>query len=246
VAHGMKQDAGIKGDIAHASALSFFGGLLDVLRDSGFKGLVLVLDEVETIQRVKSDSREKSLNALRQLIDDVHGGRYPGLYVIITGTPPFFDGRQGIKRSEPLAQRLHTEFDANPEFDSSRAPQIRLTPFTHERLVEVGRRVRELYPSDATERIEARVTDAVIDGLARSVAGKLGGKVGIAPRIFLKRLLDLLDRVDEHPTFDPTVHYQLVIESAELRPEEAAAAGVTRSVEDIELDLTTSDDEELG
>ena len=32
----------------------------------------LVLDEVETIQRVRSDSREKSLNALRQLIDDIY------------------------------------------------------------------------------------------------------------------------------------------------------------------------------
>ena len=33
-------------------------------------GALLVLDEVETIQRVRADSREKSLNGLRQLLDD--------------------------------------------------------------------------------------------------------------------------------------------------------------------------------
>jgi hypothetical protein len=49
-----------------------------VLRQTGRKGLVLVLDEVETIQRVRADSREKSLNALRQLIDDLIAGATRG------------------------------------------------------------------------------------------------------------------------------------------------------------------------
>ena len=52
-----------------------------------FAGLVLVLDEVETLQRVRGDVREKSLNALRQLIDEVDAGRFSGLYILVTGTP---------------------------------------------------------------------------------------------------------------------------------------------------------------
>ena len=35
---------------------------------------ILVLDEVETLQRVRSDARTKALNAIRQLLDDVDGG----------------------------------------------------------------------------------------------------------------------------------------------------------------------------
>ena len=36
------------------------------------------------------------------------------------------------------------------------------------------------------------------------VAGKLGGKVGVAPRIFLRKLVaTILDRVDLFPDFDP-------------------------------------------
>ena len=59
----VKRAAGVKGEIDHFGALSFLQGLLVVLRDAGHAGLVLVLDEIETLQRVRSDVREKSLNA---------------------------------------------------------------------------------------------------------------------------------------------------------------------------------------
>lgn len=232
-----KRAADLKGELDDRGAAGFFRGLLEVLRQTGRKGLVLVLDEVETIQRVRADSREKSLNALRQLIDDVSADAYPGLYVLITGTPQFFDGPQGVQRSVPLAQRLHTEFGKDPRFDSARAVQIRLQPFDLGRMIDVGRRVRELYPTEHPERLTEKVTDEVLDTLARGVAGKLGGKVGIAPRIFLKRLVDLCDRVDEHEQFDPKQHYQLVIDGSELTEEERSAAGVSRTVDDIALDL---------
>lgn len=49
VAARTKRKAGIKGDVDHFGALGFLRGLLTVLRDSGHPGLVLVLDEVETL-----------------------------------------------------------------------------------------------------------------------------------------------------------------------------------------------------
>ena len=79
VAAQIKRAAGIRGDIDHDAALGFLQGLLVVLRDSGLTGLVVVLDEVETLQRVRTDMRERALNALRQLIDEIDAGRYPGL-----------------------------------------------------------------------------------------------------------------------------------------------------------------------
>ena len=88
----------------------------------------MVLDEIETLQRVRGDVREKALNALRQLIDEVDAGRFPGLYLMITGTPAFYDGPQGVQRLAPLAQRLATDF-GDPRFDNPRAVQIRLTGF---------------------------------------------------------------------------------------------------------------------
>lgn len=242
VAASIKRAAEISGELDNDGAAGFLRGLLEVLRQTGRKGLVLVLDEVETIQRVRADSREKSLNALRQLIDDVHGGRYPGLYVVITGTPAFFDGPQGIRRSKPLADRLQTDFSGDARFFNPRAPQIWLTAFDQARLISVGTRVRDLYVSKVPERIKQRADDALVEKVARAVAGQLGDKVGIAPRLFLRRLIDVLDRIEAHAEFDPRKDYDLVLKASEMTAEEAAAAGVQRSVDDIELDLNNSID----
>lgn len=240
VAASVKRFANIKGDIDHAGALSFLQGLLVVIRDSGHGGLLLVFDEVETLQRVRSDTRDKSLNALRQLIDEVDGGRFPGLYLLITGTPAFFDGPQGVQRLAPLAQRLATDFSGDPRFDNPRAVQIRLSGFTHERLVELGGNVRRVFTSGsaATDRIERVVDGAYLGTLADAVAGGLGGQVGIAPRLFLKKLVsDVLDRVELFDDFDPRRDYQLTLGDNELLDVErnVVAGG---SVDDIELDLS--------
>jgi hypothetical protein len=83
--------------------------------------------------------------------------------------------------------------------------------------------------------LAAKAGDAYIEELARAVAGRLGGKVGVAPRIFLKKLVaDILDRIDQFPDFDPHLHYKLTIQDTELTPTERHAASAT-SVDDIAL-----------
>lgn len=237
VSADIKRKAGIKGDVDHTGALGFFRGLLAVLHQCGRPGLMVVLDEVETIQRVRSDSRDKSLEALRKLIDDLYGGRFSGLYVLITGTPAFFDGPNGVKRLPPLAQRLHVDFSGDARWDNPRDVQVRLHPFDLERLVEVGRRVRELYPTESSDRMHQRVDDAALSALASAVAGRLGGKVGVAPRIFLRKLVaGLLDRIDLYPDFDPRSDFELALVDDELTVEERAAAGGA-SPDDFDLEL---------
>lgn len=239
VSAAAKRAAGVKGDLDHFGAFTFLQGILCVLRDAGHSGLLVILDEVETIQRVRSDVRDKSLNALRQLIDEVDAGRFPGLFLVITGTPAFYDGPQGVRRLEPLAQRLHVDFQTNEIFDNPRAVQIRLPAFNFERLVSVGQKVRDIYLShcQAPDRVRQRCDDAYIDSLAKSVAGKFGGKVGVAPRIFLKKLVaDVLDRVDQHEFFDPRKDYELMIGDVELNLIERHAMSGT-DVNEIELEL---------
>ncbi|MFI7080338.1 BREX system ATP-binding protein BrxD [Micromonospora sp. NPDC049903] len=240
VAASARRVAGVRGDLDHFAALSFLQGLLAVLRDSGHPGLLLVLDEVETLQRVRSDARDKALNALRQLIDEVHSGRFPGLYLIITGTPAFYEGPQGVQRLAPLAQRLAVDFSTDARFDNPRAVQIRLAGFTLDSLVELGGRVRELYAdgSAVPGRIRTVVDDAYLLELAQAVAGGLGGKVGVAPRLFLKKLVgEVLDRVDQFADFDPRQHYALTLAVTELTDVERNATRADEISLDIGADL---------
>lgn len=235
VAASARRAAGVRGELDHFGAFGFLQGLLTALRDSGHRGLLLVLDEVETLQRVRSDARDKALNALRQLIDEVYSGRFPGLYLLITGTPAFYDGQQGVQRLAPLAQRVATDFTTDPRFDNPRAVQLRLPGFTMDSLVALGIIIRDLYAdgSEHPARIRDIADDAYIADLAAAVCGTLGGKVGVAPRLFLKKLVaDVLDRVDQFPDFDPRQHYRLTVKSAELTN---AERNLVRA-DDIDLD----------
>lgn len=243
-----KRGAGVRGDLDHFGALGFLQGLLLILRDAGHPGLLVVLDEVETLQRMRSDVRDKALNALRQLMDEVDSGRFPGLYLVLTGTPAFFDGPSGVPRLAPLAQRLSTDFGTDARFDNPRAVQIRLSGFDRASLETLGSKVRDLYADGASgfERICRLVDDAYIADLSAAVTGGLGGKVGIAPRIFLKKLVgDVLDRVDQFEDFDPRVHYALTLSREEMSPEERNAAGATANGNGGGI-ATTADDIELN
>lgn len=240
----VKRTAGVRGELDHFGAMGFLQGLLTVLRDGGHPGLFVVLDEVETLQRVRGDVRDKALNALRQLVDEIDAGRFPGLFLVLTGTPAFFDGPSGVARLAPLAQRLATDFTAEARFDNPRAVQLRLAGFDAAALVSLGARVRDLYAAGAGEpdRVRALVDDGYLAELAAAVAGAFGGRVGVAPRVYVKKLVsEVLDRVDQFADFDPRQHYRLTVRAEELSAVERNAAAVepvaATSVDEVELDL---------
>ena len=103
----------------------------------------------------------------------------------------------------------------------------------------VGGQIRDIYAEHSPngERLRALSDDGYIKDLAQAVAGNLGGKVGIAPRIFLKKLVaDILDRIDQFPDFDPRQHYALTVSDSELTEVERNARAAS-SPDDIELEL---------
>ena len=230
--------AGIRGDLDHDAALAFLAGLLTILRGAGYVGLVLELDEVETLQRVRSDTRDRALNALRQLIDEIDQGRFPGLYLMITGTPSFYDGPQGAGRLPPLAQRLHTDFTTDARFDNPRAVQLRLPGFDLAALYEVGARVRDLYSDGSPHRRTAS------SGVRRRLHRHFGasrhrrpwwaGRNG--PAVLKKLVADVLDRVDQFAEFNPRVDYRLTVNESELTEIERNARAAA-TVDDVELDV---------
>ena len=129
------------------------------------------------------------------------------------------------------------DFSGEHRFDNPRAPQVRLQNFDLDRLQRVGQRVRDLYADGAaaSDRILQRADDAYLKGLALAVTGELGGRVGIAPRVFLKKLVqDVLDRIDLHPDFDPRRDYALTLTAGELTDIERNTRAAS-SPDDVEL-----------
>lgn len=219
----IKAAAGVRGEVDGQAALTFLGGLLRLLRQSDYAGLFVVLDEVETIQRLRADTRGRSLHTLRQLMDMLSEDRLPGLYLVVTGTPAFFEGPRGIRELAPLRDRLALGPGDDPRFENWKAPQVRLRAFDAERLRQVGRAVRDLYPARDPERLRSVADDAFVAALVDELTEGFGGRVDVVPRLFLRTLVDALDRADTHPDYDPRAHHRVRIEPDELKDEEREA-----------------------
>lgn len=233
VGAGVKRAAGVSGQIDNSDALVFLRGLLELMRMAGHAGLLLVLDEVEIVLRMRRPERMKSLEVLRQLIDAVDQNEFPGLHLLVTGTPDFFDSAHGVAGLEPLHERIRVDFrDDRP--DNLRQPQIRLSPFDRERLLLVAERVRELYPAQDAARLQSRVSAAFASKMADAVTGGFGGHVDVVPRLFLREFVNVLDLVDQRPDYDPQASWQFDPANSrqlELRPEEEVALmGAVREV----------------
>lgn len=224
VAASVKKLAGIKGDIGSRDALAYLRGVLEIVKAAGYKGLIIVIDEAETILRMRTDSRHKSLNGLRQISDA--SGDYPKLLWIFTGTPEFYDSKRGVAGLAPLHDRI--SFSSSGRFASTRQAQLELKPFDKDRLRNVAMRLRELYPAKDRGRLMVRMSDAFIDQLVDKVTAGFRGDVGVVPRQFLREFVTQMDLVDEHEEYVPMEEYGFA--PRELLPEEEAAVAGTSAL----------------
>lgn len=220
-----KRRAEIKGDISSKDALAYLRGILEIVKAAGYKGLVIVVDELETLLRARKDTREKSLNGLRQIIDA--STDFPGLLWIFTGTPDFFDTRRGVAGLDALNARI--SFTQHGRFVDVRQPQLALTPFDAGRLREVALKLREVFPSENRARIEARVTTEFIERLVADVTHGFGGDVGIVPRQFLRAFTSVLGKVEDYDDYEPLKDYDFKGDS--ISPEEQRAAAGKKPIE---------------
>ena len=98
---------------------------MEIAKAAGYKGMLIVIDEAETILRMRKDSRHKSLNGIRQIADARRPPRAP---VAFTAPPDFFDSRHGVAGLAPLHDRIR--FIKQGRFASLRQAQLELVPLT--------------------------------------------------------------------------------------------------------------------
>ena len=223
VAASAKKAAGVKGEVTSRDAFHYLRGVLGIVQRAGYAGLVIVIDEAETILRQRRDTRGKSLNGIRQIVDGAES--YPGLLWLFTGTPEFFDTRHGVAGLEPLHERI--QFIERGGFANPKQPQIRLTPFDAQRLRDVAIRLREVYPATHPQRVQSLITDAFIDRLVAEVTRGFRGDVGVVPRQFLRELVTQLDNVDQYAEYDPDAAFGFRVDASALSDAEKAALGST-------------------
>ncbi len=207
IGRDMKRKAGIKGDIDETLAFAFLQAFLIIITGAGFRGLAVAIDETEIVQTMPRNLREKGYNNLVRIIDAIDGGEFPYCYILCTGTPSLFEGTKGFRSLPQLMDRIKIPPSDN-RYPNPRQPQIILRPFDAKKLEQVAHKVIEVYRAAYGEIDRERVSHRFIRSMVFCVTSSFGGRVDIIPRIFLKELVDILDKCELYPDYDPADQYQ--------------------------------------
>lgn len=193
-----KKEIGVKGKVDKSNVFDFLNTLLYIIRNSGYSGLFVVIDEVETVRKERKDVRYQAYENLRLLIDMVSKDNLPGCYLLFTGTDELIeDEEKGIKEHDALYTRL--EQIKLGDIRVLEQPLIRLTRFNTEQLIEVSKKVRNIHSLVYNWDAQDKISDGFLKDYVESFTKAFGKEVNILPRTFLKNLVFVLQAAKDVP-----------------------------------------------
>ncbi len=193
-----RRDLGTGAIIDDDSWYDYIKLLAVFVREIGYRGLVVFLDECVNLYKIPNRiSRENNYEKLLAMFNDTLQGRAPGLVMILGGTPQFLeDQRRGLFSYEALRSRLSDGRYGGEQYRNMLAPVIRLRRLSDNELFALVRRLTDLHGRyyDWKPRVdEENIKDFLTDCLSRA-----GADVMITPREMIRDYLMVLDILYQH------------------------------------------------
>jgi hypothetical protein len=178
------------GKLTPDQAFKRLRGVLTLLRQAGYLGLVILLDEAESMMRLAAPQRQAAYNAIREIIDTCET-EFPGCLFIFAGTQKWFEDEfNGVAQYRALYERIrNTQKDSVRDL---RQPIIRLEGLEQNSLMALATRVREMHGIAYDWNALAGFPNREMREYISRVSTRFGN-VQQKPRGFLKGLVDVLD-----------------------------------------------------
>jgi len=171
---------GVSGAITSSNALEILGDLTRMIRELGLCGLVILLDEAETIPSICGMARR--MEAYQNLNKLANGaGSTPYSYFVYATTPPFFDflADCGLGKTVIARQRITT-----------------LENLSRAEFVDLALVIRDLYLQAYGWKGDERTRDARMRALVFTCLDRLKDRV--TPRLIVRILVKSLDLCHEN------------------------------------------------
>lgn len=203
----LKKKLGVTGTVTRENSFEFFRALLHMIKSAGYEGLTVILDEVETVQKLmRKDMRSDAYENLRFFIDESDKNSFPNCFFLYTGTTDLMESEKGFKSLEPLYQRV--KVDRDNKFKNLRQPVLFLDGFNKEKLYEVACKVRSIHGEVYSWMPNDKVTDSFIEKLVNDMTSGFGGEINIGPRGFLRTFVDILDKSQMYDDYRPQEKFE--------------------------------------
>lgn len=185
---------GIRSNVTINNVSEIMGSFLRFVKDSGYSGLVLLLDEAEAITSLaQSRKRDEANQNIRKLLDNAD--EHSGLYVLFATTPKFLtDPNSGARSYPALWTRIKDVVGGGLQQASSRTPVIILQSLDYATLEDLVSRIIEThsraYEWDALSHIDEAAVHKYL-----SIFLDTSGPHTV--RAFIRALVYILDTMEE-------------------------------------------------
>ncbi|WP_181316212.1 ATP-binding protein [Photobacterium carnosum] len=224
-----RKDLGVRSIITDASFYDSLKLLSLFVRQAGYQGLIVNLDELVNLYKLNStQARTSNYEQILRMLNDCLQGSAEHLGFLLGGTPEFLlDPRKGLYSYEALQSRLAgNTFAKQAGVIDYSSPALHLASLTPEELYILLKNLRHVYASG--DQSQYLVPDEALKSFLHHCSQTVGDAYFRTPRNTIKAFLDMLAVVDQNPS----IVWDSLISSVSI--EEEKPSDVELEVEEIE------------
>jgi hypothetical protein len=171
--------------------------LIVFLRHLGYQGLILLLDELETVLGQSASVRNAAYENVRLFIDNAEQAHH--LHVFFSIIPDVILAEKGFKSYDALWSRVRSVGESRRLNYRSIVLDLHRTPLEAPELLALGQRLRDIHACAYRWDAAAVMTDAFIQQVC-DTQQRMGLLAEV--RLFIKQIIRYLDMAEQDGTLD--------------------------------------------
>lgn len=166
--------------------------LILFLRYTGHKGLILLMDEMETVMALSTSIRNAAYENVRLLIDNSESSEY--IHIFFSIIPEILNAEKGFKSYDALWSRIRSIGDSTSLNYRGVLIDIHRTPLKTQELIELGRTLRTIHGNSYRWDAKNLVTDKLLQDICTNQK-----RMGILSevRLYVKQVIRILDMAEQ-------------------------------------------------
>lgn len=232
-----RRDLGVRSIIDDAAFYDSLKLLSLFVQQTGYRGLLVNLDELVNLYKLNSSAARKSnYEQVLRILNDCRQGSAENIGFLLGGTPEFLlDTRKGLYSYDALQTRLAgNSFAEKAGVIDYSAPALHLANLTPEELYILLKNLRHVYAGGDEEKY--LVPDESLQSFLQHCSKTIGESYFRTPRNTIKAFLDMLTVIDQQPD----ISWDDLIESTTIAAEIASDADIEVSESDSRNDEFTN------
>ncbi|WP_230657415.1 ATP-binding protein [Psychrobacter sp. I-STPA10] len=227
-----RRDLGVRSIISDSSFYDALKLMSLFVRQAGYQGLLVNLDEMVNLYKLNStQARLSNYEQILRILNDCLQGTAEYLGFLLGGTPEFLlDPRKGLYSYDALQTRLaDNSFAKQAGVIDYSSPALHLASLTPEELYILLKNLRHVYAGG--DESKYLVPDESLQAFLQHCSQTIGEAYFRTPRNTIKAFLDMLAVIDQNPE----VEWTQLVNSVAIEPDMPS---------DMEFEIDTGDDAE--